>query len=72
MAEVSGCVSEVKIGKKVKKGDPLGYFIYGGSSHAILFQKKVDLTFTSNLYNTTSPKTEGIQQKVKSYLAHIN
>ena len=39
MAEVSGCVSEVNIGNKVKKGDPLGYFIVGGSTHAMLFQK---------------------------------
>ncbi len=53
MAEVSSCVNTVKIGDKVKKGDQLGYFMFGGSSHAIIFEKKVKLVFKeeSGLYS---------------------
>lgn len=45
MAEVSSCVSIVKIGEKVKKGQQLGYFMFGGSSHAIIFEKKPNIKF---------------------------
>lgn len=38
MAEVSSCVHTVNIGDKIKKGQQLGYFMFGGSSHAIIFQ----------------------------------
>jgi phosphatidylserine decarboxylase len=37
MAEVSSCVAKVKIGEKVLKGQQLGYFMFGGSSHAVVF-----------------------------------
>jgi phosphatidylserine decarboxylase len=45
MAEVSSCIITVKIGDKVKKGQQLGFFMFGGSSHAILFEKKPNLKF---------------------------
>lgn len=45
MAEVSSCVETVRIGQEVRKGDQLGYFRFGGSSHAILFEKKANLKF---------------------------
>lgn len=71
MAEVSGCVSEVKKGTKVKKGDPLGYFVHGGSTHVMLFEKKVNLILKSSLYETKDGVKKGIQQKVLSHLAHV-
>jgi phosphatidylserine decarboxylase len=37
MAEVSSCVTTVKIGDPVHKGDEIGHFEFGGSSHAIIF-----------------------------------
>ena len=38
MSEVSSCLSTVQIGQKVKKGDQLGYFMFGGSSHVLIFE----------------------------------
>ncbi len=37
----------VKAGSTVKKGDMLGYFLFGGSDCVILFQKKVDFALTA-------------------------
>ena len=36
----------VKENNTVKKGDMLGYFLFGGSDFVILFQSKVDFTLT--------------------------
>ena len=40
MAEVSSCVllDQIEPGYKVKKGDELGYFQYGGSTHCLIFR----------------------------------
>lgn len=46
MAEVSSCEISVKAGDKVKKGDQLGMFHFGGSTHCLIFQPGVNLTFT--------------------------
>jgi len=39
MTEVSSCVPTVVEGQEVRKGDQLGYFQYGGSSYALVFDK---------------------------------
>lgn len=46
MSQVCSCNFEehLKIGDKVKKGDPLGYFLFGGSDIAIVFQKHIKVT----------------------------
>jgi phosphatidylserine decarboxylase len=36
----------VKIGSTFKKGDPLGYFLFGGSNYMMIFQKDVNLKIT--------------------------
>jgi phosphatidylserine decarboxylase len=43
MAEVSSCVllDQIKEGYKVKKGEELGYFQYGGSTHCLIFRPGV-------------------------------
>lgn len=41
MAEISSCISEVKVGQRVKKGDEIGYFQFGGSTYCLIFQKDV-------------------------------
>jgi phosphatidylserine decarboxylase len=43
MTEVSTCDITVKQGDHVKKGDELGMFHFGGSTHCILFRKGVQL-----------------------------
>lgn len=45
MAEVSSCQITVKEGDKVKKGDELGMFHFGGSTHCLIFQPGVELEF---------------------------
>lgn len=41
MAEVSSCIIDKKIkpGYKIKKGEELGYFQFGGSTHCLVFRK---------------------------------
>ncbi|RAH86033.1 hypothetical protein BO86DRAFT_415550 [Aspergillus japonicus CBS 114.51] len=54
MAEVSTCDITVKDGDHVHKGDELGMFHYGGSTHCLLFQKGVNVTrfpATGQAYN---------------------
>lgn len=53
MSQVSSVNFEkhIKPGTRVRKGDMLGYFLFGGSDIVMLFQKKVDFTLTV-------PKTE--------------
>ena len=46
MSQVCSCNFEenLKVGDYVKKGDPLGYFLFGGSDIVILLEKKVEFT----------------------------
>lgn len=46
MAEVSSCQVTVKPGDHVNKGDQLGMFHFGGSTHCLIFRQGVNLTFT--------------------------
>lgn len=49
MSQISSVNFEdtVKAGNTVKKGDMLGYFLFGGSDIVMLFQNKVDFTLTA-------------------------
>ena len=49
MAEISSCPIEVYYGEKVKKGDPLGTFQFGGSTYCLLFQNGVEITLVAEL-----------------------
>ncbi|KAJ5106689.1 Phophatidylserine decarboxylase-domain-containing protein [Penicillium angulare] len=44
MVEVSSCEVTVKEGQHVKKGDEIGMFHYGGSTHCLIFKKGVNIT----------------------------
>ncbi len=48
MSQVSSVNFEdtIKVGNTVKKGDMLGYFLFGGSDFVMLFQSKVDFNLT--------------------------
>lgn len=48
MVEISSCNinKDIKPGKKIKKGDELGYFAYGGSTHCLIFEPNVIKKFT--------------------------
>ena len=43
MCEVSTCDMTVKEGQHVKKGDEIGMFHFGGSTHCLMFRKGVEL-----------------------------
>ena len=45
MAEVSSCEITVQPGQHVNKGDELGMFHFGGSTHCLIFRPGVHLTF---------------------------
>ena len=47
MAEVSSCQITVQPGQHVDKGDQLGMFHFGGSTHCLVFRPGVNLTFNS-------------------------
>ena len=48
MAEISSCVIDPKIkpGYKIQKGEELGYFQFGGSTHCVIFRPNVIKKFT--------------------------
>ena len=52
MSQICSCNFEeyLKVGDEVHKGDPLGYFLFGGSDIVLLFEKDVEFTplFESN------------------------
>lgn len=43
MTEVSTCDITVKEGQRVRKGEEIGMFHFGGSTHCLLFRKNVDI-----------------------------
>lgn len=45
MAEVSSCEFTVKEGQEITKGEELGMFHFGGSSHCMVFRPGVDIQF---------------------------
>jgi phosphatidylserine decarboxylase precursor len=58
MSQVSSVNFEdtVKVGDTVKKGDMLGYFLFGGSDFVLLFQNKVDFRLTVSQDDNNSYK----------------
>lgn len=50
MAEVSSCALSVEEGQHVEKGDELGYFQFGGSTHCLIFQKDVIDMFVQDAF----------------------
>jgi phosphatidylserine decarboxylase len=45
MAEVSSCEITAYEGRRVKKGDEIGMFHFGGSTHCLVFRPSVELEF---------------------------
>ena len=66
MAEVSSCVLEhnngqpLREGQHVKKGDQVGYFQFGGSTHCLVFRPGV----ISNFVLQAIPQGENGQNSV--------
>jgi phosphatidylserine decarboxylase len=77
MSEVSGIKNLVQEGQRINKGDLLGYFRFGGSSHVIIFDRNAsNLRFNSSIHERVTNPTTGISestlQKVRSPLAWVS
>ena len=64
MSEVSSNKITVKEGDRVKKGDQLGMFHYGGSTHCLIFQPGVNIKFDTR-GQTPGLHTHNIPVKAK-------
>ncbi len=69
MAEVSSCEITVVPGQTVKRGDQIGMFHFGGSTHCLVFQPGVNLAFQIPVTNT--PNLAATNVAVKSNLASL-
>lgn len=68
MSEVSSCDVTVKKGDRVKKGDFLGKFLFGGSTHCLIFEPNVIEEFAIDAIPAPDFNDSAIQ-KVGSKLA---
>ena len=71
ITEISSVSFSVKHGDKVAKGDELGYFSYGGSSMAVVFQPKAIKRFTVP-QNTSGNQDDGPPIFVNAQIAVAN
>ncbi|CAG8646624.1 16878_t:CDS:1 [Gigaspora margarita] len=62
MAEVSSCEVSVKVGQHVKKGEPLGTFHFGGSTHCLVFGPNVKLNWIG-----LPPKNSELWKDIDNY-----
>ncbi|KYK57084.1 hypothetical protein DCS_04091 [Drechmeria coniospora] len=65
MDEVSTCDITVREGQKIKKGDELGMFHFGGSSHCLLFREGVEVDGFPAIGRTTNVPVRGKLAVVK-------
>jgi len=72
MAEVSSCLVTVEEGSKVKKGDQVGYFQFGGSTHCLVFRKGVVCQFAAQAIPQGPNGANSTVVKVNSLLAIAN
>lgn len=69
MAEVSSCEITVVPGQKVSRGEQLGMFHFGGSTHCLVFRPGVELDFQVPVSN--QPNLDATNVAVKSNLAFV-
>lgn len=69
MAEVSSCEIMVVEGQIVKRGDQIGMFHFGGSTHCLVFQSGVNLKFLVDVCE--NPNLDATNVAVKSNLARL-
>ncbi len=68
MAEVSSCQITVKPGDRIKKGEQLGMFHFGGSTHCLFFRPGVNLDF--HFYGQ-EPSLDATNMRVGTALATV-
>lgn len=60
MTEVSTCDITVTVGQHVTKGEQLGMFHFGGSSHCLIFRPHVKLEFDFHGMEPSATNTKNI------------
>lgn len=70
MAEVSTCKITVEEGQHYDKGDKLGTFLFGGSTHCLIFRPDVHIDFAVKTLPVDNPTHEDVV-KVNSFLASV-
>ena len=68
MAEVSTCDVTVKVGQHVVKGEELGMFHFGGSTHCLIFRPDVNLEFD---FQGQEPGLEAERININSAIATV-
>jgi phosphatidylserine decarboxylase len=68
MSEVSSCEITVVEGQHLDKGDELGMFHFGGSTHSLIFRPQVKLSFD---FHNTSPGLSSTNIPVRSRIATV-
>lgn len=68
MAEVSSCATSVETGQYINKGDELGMFHFGGSTHCLIFRPEVELEFD---FHNTTPGLDATNIPVCSRIATV-
>ena len=68
MAEVSSCEITVKVGQKIKKGDPTGTFHFGGSTHCLIFRPGVNIDFD---FHNQTPSLNTFNIPVKARIGKV-
>jgi len=64
MAEISSCKISVAEGQHVQKGDPLGYFQFGGSTHCLVFRPGVISNFSLEALPEPDSKVVLVNSKI--------
>ena len=68
MAEVSSCEITVEEGQAVKKGDPIGTFHFGGSTHCLIFRPGVEIEFD---FHNQTPSLDTINIPLKARIGVV-
>ncbi|MFQ2100413.1 phosphatidylserine decarboxylase family protein [Aeromonas sanarellii] len=68
MAEVSSCEVTVQPGQRIAKGEQLGMFHFGGSTHCLLFRPGVELAFD---FYGQQPGLEASNLRINTALARV-
>lgn len=68
MAECATCDITVKVGDTVTKGNQIGMFHFGGSTHLLIFQKDVSLLFD---YQGQMPNIKASNIQINSKIATV-
>lgn len=71
MVEVSTCVLSVEGGQRVRQGEEIGMFQFGGSTHVLLFGPKSNITFVDDVEKDGVLNVNN-HTKVRSLLAQVN